>query len=75
MKEKIKLLMSEILKVDIKVLEDDLAIGDIPEWDSLHHMMIMTALGKEFNISFTKEDLVELEDVKDIVALVCEKTI
>ncbi len=65
--------MAEILNVDVAVLDDDLAIGDIPEWDSLRHMMIITALGKEFHIAFSREDLAELEDVSDIVTLVCEK--
>ena len=53
---------------------DDLAVGDIPEWDSLHHMMIITGLQKEFGVEFQREELIDIENVADLVALVEEKT-
>ena len=72
MKEKIKDLMADILKVDVAVLLDDLEVGDIQEWDSMHHMMIITGLEKEFGIKFQREDLADIENVGDIVSLVEE---
>ena len=41
---KVKEIIAGILKVDIATVEDDCAVGDIPQWDSLHHMMIITDL-------------------------------
>jgi acyl carrier protein len=73
MNAKVKEIMSGILKVDISVLDDDLEIGDIQEWDSLRHMMIVTALEKEFGIKFQREELVDLENVRDIIDLVENK--
>jgi len=72
MKEKIKDLMADILKVDVAVLSDDLEVGDIQEWDSMHHMMIITGLEKEFGIKFQREELADIENVGDIVSLVEE---
>jgi len=70
MKNRIKDLMAGILKVDISVLGDDLEIGDIQEWDSMHHVMIITGIEKEFGIKFQREELIDLETVADIVTLV-----
>ena len=73
METKVKEIIAGILKVDVAVVEDDLAVGDIPQWDSLHHMMIITGLQKEFDIKFEREELIDIENVADIVALVSEK--
>ena len=73
MKERIKAIMADILKVDIAVLDDDLEIGEIQEWDSMHHMMIITGIEKEYGIKFQREELVDLENVGDIIALVEDK--
>lgn len=73
MERKIKELIVGILKVEVHTVTDDLEIGDIPEWDSMHHMMIITGLEKEFGIKFQREELIDIENVGDIIALVEEK--
>lgn len=69
----------EIIKIIAKSLEvseseitKDLVIGDIPEWDSLHHIMLLKNLEAEYNIHFQQADVAELEDVSDLIALVKE---
>ena len=74
MEKTIRELIARILNVAEEVVVDDLAVGDIPEWDSLHHMMIITSLQKEFGISFQREELIDIENVADLIALVEEKT-
>lgn len=71
--EKVKEIIADVLKVPMSSMEDDLAVGDIPEWDSLRHLMIINTLAKEFSIEFSREELVEIEDVSDIVNLITEK--
>lgn len=72
MEEKVIGIIARILEVDIEDVEMDTAIGDLPEWDSLHHLQIIVELQNEFNIEYPKEDLAELEDVSDLVALTKE---
>ena len=72
MEEKVIEIIARILEVDIEDIEMDTAIGDLPEWDSLHHLQIIVELQNEFNIKYPKEDLAELEDVSDLVALTKE---
>ncbi len=65
--KRIKEIIASILKVDINEIESDTAIGDLAEWDSIHHLQILMAIEKEFDIKFTPDVMVELEDVGDIV--------
>ena len=50
----------------------DTAVGDLPEWDSMHHLQIIAELEKVYNIKFIASDLAELEDVSDLISLVEE---
>ena len=72
MENKIIDIIAKVLEVSVTDVELDTEIGDLPEWDSLHHLMIVKALEREFNIKFSMEDLSDLEDVSDIIALVKE---
>ena len=74
MNNTVKEFIAQVLKVEVGKVVDDLAVGDIPEWDSLHHMMIITGLQKEFGVEFQREELIDIENVADLVALVEEKT-
>ena len=67
-------IIAKILEVDIEEVELDTAIGDLPEWDSIHHLQIIAELEKEFGIKYAQEDLAELEDVSDLISLT-EETI
>lgn len=72
MKEEIVKIIADILEVDVCDIEMDTAVGDIPEWDSMHHLQIIAELEKVYNIKFNASDLAELEDVSDLISLVEE---
>ncbi len=59
-----------VLEVDEGMIDENTAIGDIPEWDSLHHIMIISEIEKEFGFRFTPDVMMDLEDVSDIVAAI-----
>lgn len=69
MEEKIISIIARILEVDIDDIELDTAVGDLPEWDSIHHLQIIAELEKEFGIKYAAEELAELEDVSDLISL------
>jgi len=64
---KVKNIIADVLDVTVDMISDDTAIGDIEEWDSLHHIQIIAAIEKEFDFRFTPDVMMELEDVSDIV--------
>lgn len=69
MEKKVIEIISQVLKVDDEEIELDLAIGDLPEWDSLHHLNIIVELENEFGVKYTADDLAEIEDVADLISL------
>ena len=72
MENKIIGIIAKILEVELEEVELDTAIGDLPEWDSLHHLQIIAELEKEYGIKYVAEDLAELEDVSDLISLTKE---
>ena len=72
MKEEIVKIIADILEVDVCDIEMDTAVGDLPEWDSMHHLQIIAELEKVYNIKFNASDLAELVDVSDLISLVEE---
>ena len=69
MEQKIIEMISRILEVDLEEVELDTAIGDLPEWDSIHHLQIIAELEKEFGVKYSQGELAELEDVSDLISL------
>ncbi len=43
---------------------------DIEDWDSLEQINILTAMEREFGVKFKIDDVKDLENVGDMVALV-----
>ena len=64
---RVKEIIANVLGVDISRIEADTAIGDLPEWDSLHHIMIISNIEREYGFRFTPDVMMDLEDVSDIV--------
>ena len=69
MEKRILNIIANVLDVDINEIELDTAIGDLPEWDSIHHLQIIAELEKEFGIKYIPEELAELEDISDLISL------
>jgi len=66
-------IISEVLDVSTDSLDEDTAIGDVEQWDSLHHLQIISAIEKHYNIRFTPDIMIDLEDISDIVNAVSNR--
>ena len=73
-KDKVKEIIANSIEVEINKIDEDTAIGDFPNWDSMGQLVIITSLEKEFNIKFDPEDIMELEDVGDMISAIEEQT-
>ena len=47
-------------------------VGDIPQWDSLGHISLISHLEKEFNLSIDVDQSLEMETIEDIVEILNE---
>ena len=67
----LKQLFTDIFDIAAEDYSDELSYEDAPDWDSLGHMQLVTALSKEFAVEFDIEEVMAMENVariKDIVA-------
>ncbi len=60
-------IISHAIDVDTKLLTDDVSIGDLPEWDSIGNLAIITAIEQELQIEIPLEDLFELTSIGSII--------
>ena len=67
MESRIKEIISRVLNVDLGVVTDDLSSGDIPQWDSVGNLAIISTIEQELEVEFPLEDLFDLTSVKSIV--------
>jgi acyl carrier protein len=72
--KKVSKIIAKVLEVSPDIINEDTAVGDLKEWDSLRHLVVITEVEKEFQIMFEAEEIMELEDVSDFVAIIEEKT-
>tara|TARA_B100001540_G_C15779363_1_gene630209 strand:+ start:733 stop:972 length:240 start_codon:yes stop_codon:yes gene_type:complete len=62
--EKYKNAFVSSLSIDSSALKDSLKYNEIPEWDSIGHMSLISALEDEFKITIETDDIVDLSSFK-----------
>ncbi len=63
----VKRLVLSTLRIEERDYSEDLAAGDIPQWDSLAHVNLIMAVEREFRVAFEVGDAVEIETVGDLI--------
>lgn len=57
--EKYKIVFSKSLSIESSKVSSELKYNDIPEWDSIGHMTLISGLEEEFNISIETDDIID----------------
>ena len=58
--------LAEILSVAPSALTDELAMQDIPSWNSLTHIDLVVGLEEAFSIELTQDEIVEMQSIAAI---------
>jgi acyl carrier protein len=66
MKNKVKYIdiFIKSLSIDKKKFNEKIKYNDIPEWDSIGHMTLMSALEDGFDISIETDDIIDFSSFK-----------
>ena len=67
MESQVKNIIARVLNVDIDVVTDDVSSGEIPEWDSVGNLAIISTIEQELDVEFPLDELFDLTSVKSIV--------
>ena len=54
----------EALSIEPKKFNEKIKYNDIPEWDSISHMTLMSSLEEGFKISLETDDIVDFSSFK-----------
>ncbi len=69
----LKKLFLDIFDIQADEYRDDLSYEDTPDWDSLGHMKMVSALSREFRVEFDIEEVMAMETVAAIKNIVTKK--
>ena len=72
-REKVNLIVSEVLKISIDKMNDDIEMNKVPQWDSVAHLLIITSLEDKFKIQFSTGEISKLNDLKSIYKIIENK--
>ena len=62
--QKYKSIFLQSLGVGEDVFNEEIKYNEIPEWDSIGHMTLMSGLEEEFNITIETDDIVDFSSFK-----------
>ena len=65
-----KKVLSEVFYISINEVKDDASIDTIPDWDSLAHTQVMTALEKILDRPLEVDELLEAVSLKGIEMII-----
>ena len=67
MDTQVKEIIARVLNVDPGVITDTLCSGDIPQWDSVGNLAVLSTIERELEVEFPLEDLFDLTSVRSII--------
>jgi acyl carrier protein len=73
MNEKVKLLMANVFRTDIKNITDDLTQKNVTFWDSLRHLNLVVELEEKFEVSFEPEEISEMVTFSQVIYFLNQK--
>jgi len=73
--EKLYTVISRILGVSVKILNEESSQDTVEYWDSFKHMNLILAIEEEFKLTFSDPEIMSIKKIKDISNLLQEKGI
>ena len=71
--DRLKKIILDVLKLDEFDFQDNTTADQVPGWDSLSHLNVITAVEKEYSIRFKAYELLKLKDVGDLQDVINSK--
>jgi acyl carrier protein len=72
-REKLQDIFRDLFDDDTLVIENRTAAADVPGWDSLKNIKLIVRIEKAFNIRFGTGEVVSLNNVGELLALISKK--
>lgn len=73
MNEEIRRIIADTLSVAVKDVTDEVEIGDLENWDSIHQLMIVSSLEEKYGIHYDEYDIFDMTSVGTIIEVTLRK--
>ena len=73
MNDKLNDIVEKILLIDRDQITPELSREDLEDWDSMTHLVLISDIEAEFNISFTDDEVSNILTLDDILKLIEKK--
>lgn len=70
---KVRTAFNSAFDIDPQTITIDTTADDIPAWDSMGHVTLASSLERTFGLSFDVDDLMAMENVREICRVVQSK--
>jgi acyl carrier protein len=60
-------IFTRIFKLENEVISDETNSDDVKNWDSLNHIILISAIENEFKIKFPLGEMADLKSIGDII--------
>lgn len=64
----------KILNIKQSEIRDELTPQDIPDWDSMNYLLFIAELEKQFQMTFTMDEVMNAKSLGDVRAIVNSKS-
>lgn len=68
-------LVFEHFKIAAGEAADTLSAKDIPEWDSMNYLLFIADVEKEYNVSFSMDEVLGAQTLGDVRVMLRQKSI
>ena len=72
--DRVRKVIAEALGQALEQVTPAMTPADSPAWDSIGHLTIVTSLELEFGCAFSPEDIMQMNSVGEMIALMERKT-
>lgn len=59
-------ILCQVFRLKEDQIKDKFTMGDVPAWDSLTHMDLITSIEEGLNIQLTMDDIMNMRDIGTI---------
>jgi acyl carrier protein len=73
--EKFNQIVEEIFKLKPEEINDSLSSKDIPNWDSMNYLLFIAEVEKQFNVSFSMDEVLGANSLGAVKEMLKNKNI
>ncbi|MBI5195505.1 MAG: acyl carrier protein [Nitrospirae bacterium] len=64
--KRLKVILSQVLKIQEDTISDETSPDNTPTWDSMNALLLVTTLEDEYKVKFTARDIISVKNVRDM---------